>query len=103
MVALCESMGANVTICFDGPGQPMLVEPHFKGAVVGDSLAGHMFPCFKGTPKSVDSGLWSVKSRRIRAQDDSRSQSSEHESVSGCPFEGDRNGLQSSPKTPKFT
>ncbi len=27
---LCEGMNANVSICFDQPGQPLLVEPLFN-------------------------------------------------------------------------
>lgn len=29
MLVLCEGMGANVTICFDQPGSPLLVQPLF--------------------------------------------------------------------------
>ncbi len=29
MLVLCEGLGANVTICFDQPGAPLLVQPLF--------------------------------------------------------------------------
>ena len=29
MLVLCEALGANVTICFDQPGNPLLVQPLF--------------------------------------------------------------------------
>eukprot|EP00884_Botryococcus_braunii_P012178 jgi/Botrbrau1/20961/Bobra.0135s0079.1 len=34
MLALCEAMQADVTIRFDRPGQPLLVEPVFRGAAL---------------------------------------------------------------------
>ncbi|KAK9829514.1 hypothetical protein WJX72_006295 [[Myrmecia] bisecta] len=36
MLSLCESMGANVAIRFDQPGQPLVVEPQFRGAHIQD-------------------------------------------------------------------
>ncbi len=35
MLTLCGQMNANISISFDQPGTPLLVEPHFGGAQVG--------------------------------------------------------------------
>lgn len=32
MLGLCENLGAQLRLWFDGPGNPLVVEPHFPHA-----------------------------------------------------------------------
>ncbi len=34
LLALCEHMGANISLLFDTAGMPLLAEPHFRGTHV---------------------------------------------------------------------
>ena len=59
---LCEGMNANVSICFDQPGQPLLVEPLFNSTppnvLVRAALLAEMHPACRQSRQNVSCTLW---------------------------------------------
>ena len=41
MLALCEALGTNVSISFEGPASPVVVKPHWKPGQVHERLSEH--------------------------------------------------------------
>ncbi len=50
MLVLCEGLGANITICFDQPGAPLLVQPLFHS---NNPLVGQHLICTLGAASEV--------------------------------------------------